>query len=61
MLVASGFGLQASGGQTISMDPSGASAPAWHAQHGGPAELVAMYGELIRGLQRLLGAPRPEA
>ena len=42
-----GFGLQASGRQTRS--------PEDHAQ------LVARYGELIRGLQRLLDAFRPEA
>jgi hypothetical protein len=44
---ASGFGLQASGGQTRSA-----------ADH---AELASRFGELIRGRQRLLEAFRPEA
>jgi hypothetical protein len=44
---ASGFGLQASGGQTMSTEDH--------------AELAAWYGELTRGLQRLLAALRPDA
>jgi hypothetical protein len=44
---ASGFGLQASGGQTMSTEDH--------------AELADRCGELIRGLQRLLYALKPEA